>query len=119
MAEPLGPQFRLTPAHLRLLRRLRVVWKGDSATFGAPAVDPAGPLGTGAPVDDVIRLIPVIAPERKADTEEARREYAGNLWVEMLFVVQIAVQHLDFAVDPGLWQRDDSMSPPLWQNVGE
>lgn len=83
-------RFRLTEAHLKLLRRVNVNWCGDE--FGAPCIDPKRPYGNSDAIRDIHEILGGSREDGEKWNEEGWPEYVQFRYESLHKATEIALQ---------------------------
>ncbi len=111
----MSKHFRLTEAHLKLLRAARVDW--DGTEFGAPSIDCKRPYGNSDVYRDIGKILGL-------QPEAPDGEFSIDQMVEMHIFHQqlqtalaILCQHAGRAVEPGLYGQVEGKD--WWVKIAE
>ena len=100
-------QFKLTDAHIKLLRQMNVGWQGCEA--GAPEIDPKRPYGNGDHITDIAEILGIEVskcPHCDEVLEMSQgQEALQSLHEQTATALQIVLSTGQFI--PGRYQADD------------
>lgn len=104
--------FKITDAHLKLLRRMCVDW--SDVEYGAPEIDPKRPYGTSDVTNDILEIIGIPAPKNDNDEiPEALSDFARKLHENMETVLQICLSTQTF--EQGEYIKTDRYDSRAWK----
>lgn len=106
-------RITVTENHLKLLRRMYVVWNG--AETGAPSIDPKRPYGSTDVAGSVAVVIGDLWDEDEATAEDLAERYLG-LHGDMDVVLQVVL--CTGAFEPGEYEMQRPYDVRSWKKVG-
>ena len=102
-------QFKITEAHLKLLKHMYVSW--DYCEFGAPAIDPKRPYGNSDCISDILDILGL--PHDKDN--ESLNDYARKIHKDMGIVLQIVLVTQSFKC--GIYEKQNTYNSLSWKLI--